>query len=265
MTKALIITLSLLLYGTPAISADLPPTRGEVINIVQWDGGALPPIYERSNQLPFTREDLKQLAQNDFPAGQIAQMVAERRFVGDASADGLIALRNDGLPHEVIQAVSKHALPPNRALNLSVELTFEGETWAARKRYLYVIIPDGTINRIFTADLNDVLSGHWKNDVITDQTDPMLARKIRHITFVGSVPLKTHGQKTVHMFTSTRPGIQHVTDIPKPDLDGVKTYTIDYPASSLLQDCRIQVRYKQDVMLPEKWQMIDANLECEWN
>jgi len=263
--KHLIITLCVLAFwGAPA-RADLPPTRGAVINIVEWDGGELPQVYERSEQLPFTQSDLSRLARSGFEAPQIAQMISERRYVGDASASGLIALKNAGIPTEVIQAVSKHSLPPNRALNLTIQLEFEGNSWAARKRYLYVIIPDGKTERVFTADLESVLAGQWRHDVTVDHTDPLLPRKIRRITFVGSVPLKSYGVKPVRVFTSTRPGLRRAADIPEPDLADVNTYTIDYPVSSLLQDCRITIRYKQDAMLPETWQMVDTSLECEWH
>ena len=39
---------------------------GIVVNLVEWDGGELPAVYERTDQLPFTREDLWQLVQSDF-------------------------------------------------------------------------------------------------------------------------------------------------------------------------------------------------------
>ena len=85
----------------------------------------MPAVYERTDQLPFTREDLLQLVQSDFKPDQIAQMVSERRYAGDASAEGLIALKKAGLASVVIQAISKHALAPNQSLNLTIYLTFD--------------------------------------------------------------------------------------------------------------------------------------------
>ncbi len=261
----LVVFLSLLAVSMArAAKSDLPPTRGVVVNLVEWDGGELPPVYERSEQHPFTREDLLQLVENDFAPEQIALMVAERRYAGDASAEGLIALKKAGLAPVVIQAISKHALAPNQSLTLTVYLTFDGSSQTARHRFLYVIIPDGEIQRVFTADLNTVLSGQWQQDALIDVTDPLLPRKIRRVTFSGTVPLKTHGAKTVRIFTSSRPGIRQIDEIPKIDLARVQTYDLTYPVSSPIQDCRAYVRYKQDVMLPDKWHMMDAHLECEW-
>ena len=122
----LILALSLFFSTATATKPALPPTRGIVVNLVEWDGGELPAVYERTDQLPFTREDLLQLVQSDFKPDQIAQMVSERRYAGDASAEGLIALKQAGLDPLVIQAISKHALAPNQSLNLTIYLTFDG-------------------------------------------------------------------------------------------------------------------------------------------
>ena len=266
MVRISILAAALLLFGlcATARSADLP-TGGAIVNIVEWDGGELPPVYARSDQLPFAREDILELIQNDFTPEQIARMVRERRYVGDVSAGALVDLKKSGVAPPVIQAVSRHALPPNRALHLSVRLEFEGTSREARRRYFYIIIPDGEIERIFTADLGGVLSGRWRRDVRVDQTDPLLPRQVRRITFSGEVPLKTYGQKTIRVFTSTRPGIAASADIPEADRPEVREYRIDYPVSSLQQDCQLQVRYRQDALLPYKWQMVGAYLQCEWN
>lgn len=260
----LTLTCLLAISSAGATTSDLIPTRGAVFNLVEWDGGELPAVYERSEQPPFKRDDLLRLVLSDFEPQQIAQMIAERRYAGDASADGLITLKNAGLAPEVIQAISKHALAPNRSLNLTVHITFEGSSWQARKRFLYVLIPDGEIQRVFTANLGEILSKRWKHDTTVDATDPLLPKKIRRVSFSGQVPLKTYGAKVVRIFTSTHPGVRHIDDIPETDRVDIQTYQIDYPVSSALQDCRVYVNYKQDVMLSDKWHMVDTHLECEW-
>ena len=73
------------------------PTRGPVINIVEWDGGELPPVYEHSDQLPLTVEDILNLSRNDFSPKGITRMVEERRFVGNASAGGVDLLIGSSL------------------------------------------------------------------------------------------------------------------------------------------------------------------------
>jgi hypothetical protein len=237
----------------------------EVVNIVGWDGGKFPPVYERSDQLPLSAEDILRLTRNAFVPQQIVQMVQERRFAGDASAQALIGLKQAGVAPEVLQAISLHALPPNRALHLTVELSFEGASREARRRYLYVLIPDGQRERVFTADLGEVLAGRWQRDALVDQTDPLLPRQIRRITFSGEVPLKTYGQKKVLVFTSTRPDILTSADIPVADRRDAQEYALDYPACSLRRDCLVQVRYKQDAAVPYKWRTVRTQFQCEWD
>ncbi len=258
------LTLALAGWSQGGWAADIP-TRGAVINIVTWDGKNLPPIYERSDQLPLTLEDVINLSRNDFGDEAISRMVRERRFAGNASADALIELKKAGVSKKVIQAISLHALPPNRALSLAIQLEFAGQSREARKRYLYVIIPDGPTERIFTADLGAVLAGNWRRDERVDLTDPLLPKQVRRVTFADRVPLKTYGSKTMLVFTSTKPDIFQSSDIPDADRAGIHEFAFDYPVSSPLQDCRLQVRYRQDVLLPYKWHMAGAHFQCEWN
>ena len=74
---------------------------------------------------------------------------------------------------------------PNRALSLAIQLEFAGRSREARKRYLYVIIPDGPTERIFTADLGAVLAGSWRRDERVDLSDPLLPKQVRRITVRG--------------------------------------------------------------------------------
>jgi len=248
-----------------ALSAPVARAGTEVINLVEWEGGRLPPVYERSAQPPLNAEDILRLSRGGFAPPQIVHMVRERRFAGNASAEGLIDLKRGGVAPEVLQAISLHALPPNRALTLTVELSFEGASREARRRHLYVILPDGPRERVFTADLGEVLAGRWQRDVLVDQTDPLLPRQIRRVTFSGEVPLKTYGPKTVRVFTSTRPDILTSADIPEADRRDVQEFSFDYPASSPRRDCLLQVRYKQDAAVPYRWHTVRSQLLCEWD
>ena len=244
---------------------------GYIFNIVEWDGGELPKLYERSDQLPLTLEDIRKLSAGGFSPEAIVKMIEERRCACDASVESLIALKGAGVSEKVLQALSLHALPPNRSLVLTVAMDFEGlggegtVSNQARKGYLYLIIPDGGRERIFMGNLQAILRGHWRQDTLTDTTDPFLPKKVRHVTFAARVPLKTHGAKKAMIFTSTKPDIYTSADIPKLDRKGIQEFTFDYPVSSPAQDCRLQALYKQDSMLPEVWHPGKTHFECEWN
>ena len=245
--------------------------QGLVFHIVEWEGGKLPARYDRSGQLPLTIGEVFKLSASQFSDQAIVKMIEERRCTGDVSVDGLIKLKEQGVSETVIQAVSLHALPPNRALYLVITIDFEGVggeqrvSTQARKGYLYLIIPDGDRERVFIGDLQAVLAGRWQHDSLVDRTDLLLPRKVRRVVFAAEVPLKMHGNKQAMVFTSTRPNIFTSADIPEADRAGVRVYEFDYPASSLQRICDLQVLYRQDAMLPDQWHPVRTNFQCEWD
>ena len=89
-------------------------------------------------------DDVRKLSANKFNTDAIVKMLEERRCVCDASVDALVELKKAGVAEQVIQAVSLHALPPNRSFGLTIALDFEGlggkatVSTQARKGYLYL-------------------------------------------------------------------------------------------------------------------------------
>lgn len=245
--------------------------EGRVFNIIDWDGGKLPKLYERSDQLPLTLDDVRKLSANEFDSGAIVRMIQERRCACDASVDALVELKKAGVSQEVIQAVSLHALAPNRALNLRIVMDFEGLGGApevstqARKGYLYLIIPDGGRERVFMGNLHTILGRKWQSDSMVDSEDLLLPKKVRRVAFEAAVPLKTYGIKEAMVFQSTKPDIYTSADIPQGDRGGVQTFQFEYPSNSLQRNCVLQVLHKQDAMLPDKWRLVRAHFECEWD
>jgi hypothetical protein len=244
---------------------------GLIFNIVEWDGEKLPPIYERSDQLPLTLADVKKLSDNKFGTAAIIKMIQERRCACDASVDALVELKVAGVPEEVVQAVSLHSLPPNRSLRLAISVDFEGLGGGkdisnqARRGYIYLIVPDGDRERVFSGNLNTILAGKWRDDTLVDRTDLLLPKKVRRVVFTANVPLKTYGGKEALVFVSTKPDIYTSADIPAADRAGVKRYKIAYPESSLLQICALNVLFRQDQMLPDTWHFVRSHFECEWD
>lgn len=247
-----------------------PLASGEIFNIIDWDGGELPRRYERSDQLPISLDDVRKLSANKFSNAAIIKMLEERRCICDASIDALVELKGAGVSEEVIQAVSLHSLPPNRSFGLAISLDFEGLgnqaiSTQARKGYLYLIVPDGDKERVFIGHLQAILAGQWQRDGLVDRTDLLLPTKVRRVTFAAEVPLKTYGPKKALVFTSTKPDIYTLTDIPERDLAGVREFEFDYPASSLERICSLQVLYKQDAMLADRWHLQRTHFQCEWD
>ena len=242
---------------------------GAVFNIVDWEGGPLPPLYERSAQLPLSLDGVVELHEAEFSDDAIIKTLEERRCSCDASVASMVHLERGRVSEQVIQAMSLHALAPNRRLDLVIHMDFEGlgknatPSAAARKGYLYLIIPDGERDRVFFGNLGQALGRAGRTQV--DNTDLLLPKAVRRASFVARVPLKEHGRKSALVFTSTRPDIYTVTDIPEADRKAAQEFTFDYPASSLQSRCTLQALHRQDVMLADRWHLERSHLECEWD
>jgi hypothetical protein len=251
--------------GTPV--ASFPPAGGPqaTINVIQWDSNSFPRVYERSAQLPITDEEVTRLSRAGFGSDELVRVIEQRRCACDASADGLIRLRQAGVDPRVVSAISLHALPPNRALDLVVTLDFTGESRTAREAYLYFFIDDGDITRVLTANLDDLLRRSNAHETMVDRSDVLIARTVRRVVLPGQVPLKTYGRHQVLVASSANPTLTHPSQLTPQEREAVQTYTLDYPRSSVQSLCRLNVGYRRDAVLTYRWLFAGSRFECEWD
>lgn len=240
-------------------------THTETLNLISWNANQLPKVYERSDQLPLTDDELAKLTQAGFTPQQLVKMIEERRCACDASADGLIKLKQKGVKPEVLSAVSLHALPPNRALNLDVTLDFIGEGSEARDAFLYFFVDDGPMTRVITANLNELLNNRNAHDQRVDRTNVLVPHWARRIQLPGSLALKQYGHHTLIVASSRNPTLTHPDQLTDQERERAQTYTFDYPRSSLQSLCRLSASYKRDPVLAYKWNYLGSRFECEWN
>ncbi|MXY81929.1 MAG: hypothetical protein F4Y91_07680 [Gemmatimonadetes bacterium] len=85
------------------------------------------------------------------------------------------------------------------------------------------------------------------------------------MTFASEVPLKTYGRKNFFFFYSSKTDIYTSADIPKADRAGVQEFEFEYPAASLERQCSLQVLYRQDAMLANRWHLVRTHFQCEWD
>jgi hypothetical protein len=253
--------------GSAPPPAPFPPGPGtaQTVDMDQWDSNALPKLYERSEQPALTDEDLTKLSQAGFSPAQLVKMVEERRCSCDASAEGLIKLKQAGVDPSVIQAVSLNALRPNRALNLEVTLDFSGESRRARNAYLYVFVDDGDLTRVLSANIDDLLRRPNAHETTVDNSDFLIARTVRRIVLPGQLPLKTYGRHTLLVASSASPGLTHPSQLKAADRAAAQVYQLDYPRSSLQSLCRLTAGYRRDVEIADRWRFLGSRFECEWN
>ncbi|HEX8436944.1 hypothetical protein [Archangium sp.] len=241
------------------------PGETQTVNIIQWDPNQLPRIYERTEQLPLTDEEVAKLAQAGFDEAQLVKMVEQRRCACDASADGLIRLKQSGVPRGVLDAVSTHALRPNRVLDLLVTLDFTGESRTAREAFLYFFVEDGDLTRVFSANLPDLLARQNRHETMVDRSDILRARTVRRIQLAGQVSLKTYGSHRVMVVASANPTLTHPTQLTEAERAKAQLYTFEYPRASLQSLCRLTAGYRRDAVLAYKWNFQGSRFECEWN
>jgi len=242
-----------------------PSGKVETINIVQWNAQDLPKIYERSAQLPLTDKEVMDLVQAQFSAQMVVKMIEERRCACDASAEGLIRLKKANVSEDILQAVSLHALRPNRELHFLVNVDFAGNSREARKAYLYFFIEDGDLTRVFRADVNELLSRRFLHEEEVDRSDLMIARKVRRIRLGSAMPLKTYGSKQVLVVSSANPSLSHPDQLSEKEKKEAKSYSFDYPRTSLQSVCQLTIAYRQDSVLAHQWRFMDSRFQCEWN
>jgi hypothetical protein len=247
--------------------ANLPFPSGDVqtVNIIEWDSNQLPRFYERSEQLPLTDAEIEKLSKAGFSSEQLVKMIEERRCACDASADGLIKLKQAGVDPVVLAAVSTHALRPNRELELLVTLDFTGESRVARESFLYFFVDDGDLTRVFTANISDLLGRNNAHDTAVDRSDILRARTVRRIQLAGELPLRTYGPHRVLVATSASPTLTHPDQLSPQERAKAQLYNFDYPRSSLQSVCRLTAGYRRDAVLAYKWRFEGSRFECEWN
>jgi hypothetical protein len=251
--------------GSAVPTLPFPTGQVQTINLIEWNANQFPRIYERSDQLPLTDDEVAKLSKAGFAPAQLVKMIEERRCACDASADGLIRLKQAGVNPDVLSAISLHSLPPNRLLNLLVTLDFTGESRNAREAFLYFFVEDGDVTRVLSLNIPALLQNQNAHDTTVDRSDILRARTVRRIQLPGSVALKTYGPHRVMVAASAKPTLTHPSQLTEQERSRAQLYTFDYPRSSLQSLCRLTAGYRQDAVLAYKWRFEGSRFECEWN
>ncbi|MFN7130844.1 MAG: hypothetical protein ACK4N5_02100, partial [Myxococcales bacterium] len=248
----------------------------QTINVLQWDPNALPRIFQRSDQLPLTDEEITRLSKAGFEPAQIVKMIEERRCACDASADGLIRLKEQGVDKTVISAISLHALKPNRALHLVLTLDVAGAAVPvssgntanlkpARTGFLYFFVEDGKLTRVYSVNLAELATRRFQHETMVDRGDVVMAQEVRRVQLAGEVPLTTYGAHRVLVVSSSNPAITHPSQLTDAERMRAQSFTFDYPRASIQNVCRLFAAWQRDPMLPHKWDYTGSRFECEWN
>ena len=269
---ALALTLALALPLAPAHaqvapSLPFPGPAGPAINGVQWSAADVPKLVQRSEQLPLTDDELVKLTRAGFAADKLVLLIEQRRCACDASADGLIKLKGQGVDPRVLEAIALHALKPNRAVVFELTVDFVGAGAPPREGSLNIFIEDGELTRQLELPLREAFALQGSTAMSTpliDESDPLKARPVRRLVLSGELPLKTCGKHRALVVAQTRP-VQHPSQLTPAERARAQQLDLDYPRASLQSLCRLRASFRNDPVTAGRWLPQATRFECEWN
>lgn len=259
------------LGGLLLATAATPAPAREVIDLMAFqtnDPDAWESLHRQSDSLPFTLDEFKKLAQAGLAEKTLLEMIRTRRLLVVADADTLIALKKDGASDAVVAAVSAYALPPNRSVDLAIQVQVATPYQVTQAPYLYVELKHldtGEQETFLFADLRRLLANRWRVDVTEDRSDPLLPQRIRTLRLWGHAPLRHRGRVEVRVLLTQRPGLTTLDGLPQAEIKGLKSWQIDYPGVSLARACELQLQLNRDSVLKDLFNIERADFRCRWD
>lgn len=250
-----------------------PPARAErqVIDLLQFqtdDPDAWESLHRSSDSLPFTLEDLEKLTKAGVAERALLEMARTRRLLVVADADTLVRLKKAGASDALVTAVSAYALPPNRSLDLAIQLAVATPYSVTQAPFLYieVINLDTKEQEAFLyADMRRLLANRWKVDVVEDRSDPLLPNRVRSLRLWGHLPIRRPGKLEIRVLVSQKAGLVHLGELPPVDQKRLRTFQVDYPGVSLLRACQLQMDLNRDAILKDLFNIERADFRCRWD
>lgn len=227
-------------------------------------------LHRTSDSLPLSLADVETFQKAGIGEASILEMLRTRRLLAVADAPTLVGLKKAGASDAVVTAVSAYALPPNRAIDLAIQLQVATPYDVAQAPYLYIELYnlDRKEQAAFLfADVRRLLAQRWRVDTYTDRTDPLLPNRVRTLRLWGHAPAHQAGRMAVRVLLTQKPGLTRLDA-----LDGVepnqakrlRVFEIDYPGVSLERACELQLDLNRDPILKDLFNIERADLRCRW-
>lgn len=223
------------------------------------------PVTARSDLKPFTCEDLYTLLEKKVGSGTIKNLVKSRGSTCDPSAENIGKLKEKGSTDELLAAVSEFALSPNEVFDLIGTFNFFDYEGADLKGepFVHLVLHRKKLKPITVIDdLGRILQAKWMVDTIEQYQEGMLNKKVRKIAFVIPIKFRDYGKTTLDFYQS-----KAGTPLKGPQLktmQNAKHVEFEYPQFSRKSQCTLDVDFSHDVALKGKWQIKDAEFECDW-
>lgn len=226
-----------------------------------------PAIWERiqraSNSLPLKLEELEKLAQAGVGEPALREMMRTRGVLALADADALIRLKKAGATDGTVSALSAYAVRPNDRFKLSINADLVSPNTVGSAPYLYIEVIHAESNRqeaFYFSDLRRMSRGTARRD----RSDLSLPVTVAGVAF--NVPIRTrrYGKLTVLIGVSQRADLQTLVGH-KATSSRIKRHTIEYPAVSLDNRCRLNLRLSRDPSIEDLYTVQRDDLLCYWD
>jgi hypothetical protein len=250
----------------PTTTVPFPTGSTQTIHIVDWTGSNFPTTHPKTGQPPLSNADLVEMSQGGLGKDAIVHMIEERGCACDVSARALVRLKKAGVHDDVIAAASLQALPPNKAIDITVTVDF-GLKDGIRKTQdsLYFFVDDVEFTRSFVVSTDELVTRRYPTEDLVDKSDPLLERVVRRVRFKGSVPLRSPGTHSLLVALSRNPSLSHPSELSTAERDAARVHTFTYPDASVRRDCRLHVAIDRDQVLDNRLLLRGSGFECEWD
>ena len=227
-----------------------------------------PAVWERiqraSNSPPLSLVELEKLAQAGVGEPALREMMRTRGVLALADADAQVRrLKKAGATDGTVSALSAYAVKPNDRFSLSINADLVSPDTIGSAPYLYIEVIHAETKRqeaFYFADLRRMSRGVTRQD----RSDPTLPVSVAGVSFDVPIRTRRYGALTVLVGVSQRADLQSLMGH-KATASRVKRHSIEYPAVSLDNRCRLNLRLSRDASIKDLYTVERDDLLCYWD
>lgn len=256
--------LGLMLLATPLATAQ-GDQRLDILSFAATDAKEWQRLHRRSDAPPLRLADIDAMAAAGMGQGTLTELIRTRRILDRVAPQDLIALKKKGVDDEVIAAISAHALPENRSIELLLTVDVRSTGTLARAPHLYVEFyhrDRKEPEHLLYADLRALLA---RGNVVTDRSDPLLPNQFRRVQLRGAVPLRHPGKIEARLLLSHKPQYTTLSGLDAAEQKRLKRWQFEMPPVSLYRDCELHLGLSRDELLPERMAIERERFFCRFD
>jgi hypothetical protein len=239
----------------------------ELMNFSTGDPSRWEEVKDHPSQArPLSLEEIQSLSRAGVSEKSLVRMIRSRGALVSPRGDTLAALKKQGVTDRALEALSTYSLAENRKIDVLLTLDVVTPFSVENAPTLYLGLFHADVPEdLVVGPLRRVLAARWKEDDIVDDADPLLPTKIRRLKMVVPFRAVHHGKMTFRLLLSPRPGLTRLADLGPEDAPRVQTLEFDYPPVSLQSRAELDLAITRDPLIPQQFQIRNANVRTYWD